>query len=141
MVRSKCYFFIFGIIIFPALIWLLSYILQKNFFKMDFQGSSRVLLSHKVLWSGNLWQWHDDALTVFRNFPKRSFSLLGSISKLKKYDILYFINLYNMRYWLLNNCKSRLLKSGYLWKTPLKRHTRIVSYWTRIQKLSCENRD
>ena len=141
MVRSKCYFFIFGIIIFPALIWLLSYILQKNFFKMDFQGSSKVLLSHKVLWSGSLWQWHNNALTVFRNLPERSFFLLGSISKLKKYDTLYFINLYNMRYWLLNNCKSRLLKSVYLWKTPLKRHTRIVSYGTRIQKLWSENRD
>ena len=38
------------------MIWFFSSILWKKIFKMDFQGSSKVLLSHKTLCSDSPWQ-------------------------------------------------------------------------------------
>ena len=88
MIRWKCYIVIFGIVIFPELMWLLLKYFMKKLPFLD--ELSRLFQSSTVSQNFAIWQpltikWH--FFEYFSNFSR--FSLPSTICKLKKYGIYF----------------------------------------------------
>ena len=79
--RWKCYFVIFGKLIFPTLNDFCTRFYEKiTLFMTDFWRSYKVLLLDKILLCGNVWQYNSDPSSVFRNVHENLFSLFNIIS-------------------------------------------------------------